>query len=162
MGISNGCENILRHTEPFDCCAAVNYAGSVFRCSASELHALCVGRCVDCKGDFTFHNKGVRSEADALRAIVGECVLEFESHGAAVAFGWHANLLPLTADIGGTDQGHGAHAEHEYDAAANILSGGGPGNVRQFNLCRREHELGQFQRHVSPRAQVGDKLEAIE
>lgn len=102
MGIPNGGENLLRYTQPFDCGAIVDYAGAVLRCSPAQLHALCVGRCVDCEGDFAFDNKSVRSEIDALRTVVGECVLEFESNGVVIALGWHANILSLAADTGGT------------------------------------------------------------
>lgn len=68
--------------------------------------------------------------------VVGEHFLQLQPHRTAAALGRHANLLPLVADAGGTNEGDDPNAKHQSEPHASILRRHSATVLCQFILRR--------------------------
>lgn len=149
MAVPDDRARLLRHPEPLDCGAVVGAADAVLWPDAAVLSALCVGRRGHRQANSAVDYARLRRQSDGLRAVVCERVLELEPNGPAVAFGRHANGLPLDAVAGRARQRDAPVAQPEHAADADILLGDRTGAVRQLHVRRRRCGLGQFSWYVS-------------
>lgn len=107
MGVSNSCQNILRHLKSFHCRTIIDYDGAIFRCKSTALSTLRIGWRINSQGDFTFNYKGIRFESNQLCAISIISIFKCKPNGFATAFGRNANIIPFTIIISWSNKRYG-------------------------------------------------------